>query len=179
MNRFLFLLLIFSVTGAFAQENQNVFVRANSPRHDRSVQPETFGYMKGYINYVNSKAERHLLKNFGDANSIHWEIDDLESTAYFTRGEEHVKVRYDKDGHYISTRKTYPGNKLDRYIDFMSKKNLDKDFSISGVTELRMEAGNVYEIILQNKYYWCVVRIAEDRDGFLERMGENEIFLKV
>ena len=106
-------------------------------------------------------------------------LDEQESTAYFTRGQEYIKVRYDKNGRHISTRKTYAGNKLDRYVAFVAKTNLDKDFVIYGVTEMQTDDGKVYEIILQNKFYWSVVKIAEDREGYLERVGEDEIFLKV
>jgi len=104
---------------------------------------------------------------------------DEESTAYFTRNGEFTKVRYDKDGRYISTRKIYAGNKLDKYIVFLAKKDLDKDFSIYGVTELATDAGKIYEIILQNKICWSVVRIAEDNEGYLARLGEADIFLKI
>lgn len=179
MKQLVFLLLLFSANEAIAQENQNVYLATNSrPRNSFSWQPGSEANMKGYINNVNSRAARHLLKNFGDANIIRWEIDEHETTAYFTHGDEQVKVRYDKDGHHISTRKTYAGDKLDRYVAFMAKKDLEKDFLISGVTELRTEDGTIYEIILQNKSYWCVVRIAESREGLLEKLSENEVFLK-
>jgi hypothetical protein len=161
-----------------AQENQDVFVAANNgPVYNRSSQQPQG--VKGYVNYVNSKAARHLFKNFGDANSVQWVLDERESTAYFTRAGEFIKVRYDKDGRHISTRKTYAGNKLDRYVAFLAKKGLDKDFSIYGVTEMETDAGKIYEVVLHNKIYWSVVRIAEDSEGYLGRLGEAEIFLKV
>jgi len=178
MKRICFIVVLFSVQAALAQESQDVYVMANNRRHYNHL-PQDRDNVKGYVNYVNSKAVRHLFKNFGDANNVQWVIDEQESTAYFTHAGEYIKVRYDKDGRYISTRKTYAANKLDRYIACLAKKYLDRDFSIYGVTEMSTEAGKVYEIILQNKYYWSVVRIAEDNQGCVERVGEPEVFLRV
>jgi hypothetical protein len=178
MKKICFLFLLFYIETAIAQENQDVYVAAK----DRSVFSRSAGQaqdnVKGYVNYVNSKAARHLFKNFGDTH-VQWVIDEQESTAYFTRAGEFIKVRYDKDGHYISTRKNYGANKLDRYVAFLAKKDLDTDFSIYGVTEMSTDAGKVYEVILQNKFYWGVVRIAEDNQGDLEKLADADVFLKV
>ena len=178
MKQTCFLFLLFYAKAIIAQENQDVYVatKNRSLYSGSSQQAET--NVKGYVNYVNSRAARHLFKNFGDAPIVHWVIDD-ESTAYFTRGGEFIKVRYDKDGGYISTRKIYAGNKLDRYVAYLAKKDLDKDFSIYGVTEMSTDNGKIYEVILQNKIYWSVARIAEDNMGYLARVGENEVFLKM
>jgi hypothetical protein len=178
MKRICFLVLLFCVKAGMAQENQDVYVTANNRAHYNHFSQDRDN-VKGFVNYVNAKAVRHLFKNFGDANSVQWVIDEQESTAYFTRAGEYIKVRYDKDGHYISTRKTHAANKLDRYVACLAKKYLDRDFSIYGVTEMSTEAGKVYEIILQNKYYWSVVRIAEDNQGYVEKVGEPQVFLKV
>ena len=179
MKKICFLFLLFYVKTALAQENQDVYVSVNNrPLYNHSSE-QARGNVKGYVNYVNSKAARHLFKNFGEVASVQWVIDEQESTAYFTRAGEYTKVRYNKDGGYISTRKTYGGNKLDRYVAFLAKKDLDKDFSIYGVTEMSTDDGKVYEVVLQNKIYWSVVRIAEDNLGYLARVGENEVFLKV
>ena len=177
MKKTLFLSLLFCGEATMAQENQDVYVATNNRalyNHEQSKDNA-----KGYVNSVNLKAARHLFKNFGDANRVQWVIDEQESTAYFTRAGEFIKVRYDKDGRYISTRKTYAGKKLDPYIACLAKKDLDRDFSIYGVTEMATDVGKVYEIILQNKIYWGVIRIAEDDQGYVERVGETQIFLKV
>ena len=179
MKKTCILFLLFWVETAMAQENQQVYVAVNNRALYSASSEQSQGNVKGYVNYVNSKAARHLFKNFGDANSVQWVIDEQESTAYFTRAGEFIKVRYDKDGRHISTRKTYAANKLDRYVAFLAKKGLERDFSIYGVTEMSTDAGKIYEVILQNKYYWGVVRIAEDNQGYLERLAEAEVFLKV
>jgi hypothetical protein len=179
MKKIIFLLFLFSGKHALAQDNQDVYVTAdNRPLHNHFSE-QAQGNVKGYVNYVNSKAARHLFKNFTDANSVQWVIDEHENTAYFTRDGEFIKVRYDMNGRHISTRKTYAANKLDRYVAFLAKMDLDKDFSIYGVTEVATDTGKVYEIILQNKYYWGVVKIAEDNMGNLETLAEAEVFLKV
>jgi hypothetical protein len=165
------------VEATMAQENQDVYVTANNrPLYNHEPSKDN---VKGYFNYVNSKAARHLFKNFGNANSVQWVIDERESTAYFSRAGEYIKVRYDKDGRHISTKKTYAANKLDPYVAFLAKKDLDRDFSIYGVTEISTDVGKVYEIILQNKYYWGVVRVTEDSQGYLEKLAEAEVFLKI
>jgi len=178
MKKTFFLFLLLCAEATMAQEGQDVYVMAKNRLYNRSLDQAQVNE-KGYINYVNSKAARDLFKNFRDATSVKWVIDEQESTAYFTRDGEYIKVRYDRNGNCISTRKTYAGNKLDRYIALVAKEDLDRDFSIYGVTELATEAGTVYEIILQNKFYWGVIKIAEDNQGDLGRVGETEIFLKV
>src|SRR5204863_7569669 len=111
MKKICFLFLLFCIETAIAQENRDVYVTANNlPVYNRSLE-QGQGSVKGYVNYVNSKAARHLFKNFGDANSVQWAIDEQESTAYFTRAGEFIKVRYDNDGRHISTSKTYAANK--------------------------------------------------------------------
>jgi LPS O-antigen subunit length determinant protein (WzzB/FepE family) len=171
-------MLLFCLETAMAQENQDVYVAAKN-RSPYNQISQSQGNVKGYVNYVNSKVARHLFKNFGDPNNVQWVIDDQESTAYFSRAGEQIKVRYNKDGGFISTKKTYAGNKLDRYIALLAKKDLDRDFTIYWVTEIATDAGKIYEVILQNRIYWSVVRIAEDKQGYREKVGENETFLKI
>jgi len=180
MKKIIFLLCLFSARHALTQESQSISYVNTSHRQHGVVTLYTDAInMAAFINNVNPRAARNLLKTFKDANNIQWKIDNQEITAYFTKNEIQTKVRYDKNGNRISIRKVYSGNKLDEFISSLAKKDFDWDFSIYGVTEVTSDAGKVYEIILQNKYYWGVVKIAEDNQGELERLGEAEVFLKV
>ena len=179
MKKIIFLLFLFSGKHAIAQENQNIsYVNTGNRHHGVVTLYSDETNMTGFINNVNPTAARNLLKTFTDANNILWKIDDQEITAYFKKDDVQVKVRYDKDGHRISTKRVYSENKLDHFISFLTKKELEKDFSIYLVTEISMGDKKFYEITLQNKLYWCVVRIVESKDGTLERTSENEIFAK-
>ena len=180
MKEICFLFLLFCVKTIVAQENQSVSYANTSHRQHGVVTLYTDATnMTGFINNVNPRAARNLLKTFNDANNIQWKIDDREITAYFAKSNVDTKVRYNKDGNRISIRKVYGENKLDRYISFIAKKGLEKDFSIFLVTELNIGDDKFYEITFQNNLYWCVVRILETKDGLLERLGENEMFAKV
>jgi hypothetical protein len=177
MKKIIFLLILFSGKHALAQENQSISYANPSHRHGIVTWQQDETNITGFINNVNPRAARNLLKTYNNANNILWKIDDQEITAYFTKGDVHVKVRYDKDGNRISTKKVYSENKLDRYISFIAKKGLGKDFSIFLVTEINIGDNKIYEITLQNKSNWCVVKILENRE-VLDKICENEIFIK-
>jgi len=177
MRKIIFVLFLIPAKNALAQENQTIAYVNSAHRHHGIVtwqQDET--NLAGFINNVNPRAARNLFKTYNKADNILWRIDDQEITAYFAKDDVQMKVRYDKEGHRIGTKKVYSENKLDPYISFIAKKGLDKDFSVFLVTELNMGDKKFYEVTLQNKSYWCVVRIVENREDF-ER-SENEIFAK-
>src|SRR5678815_968999 len=138
MKKIIFLLILFSGKHALAQENQSISYVNPSHRHGIVTWQQDETNITGFINNVNPRAARNLLKTYNNANNILWKIDDQEITAYFTKGDVQVKVRYDKDGNRISTKKVYSENKLDHYISFIAKKGLGKDFSIFLVTEINI-----------------------------------------
>jgi hypothetical protein len=177
MKKTYLLFLLFCVEKAIAQENQPAYVAGNN-RPLYGQRSEQFqGNRNDHVNSLNSKAARHLFKNC-DAGRVQWVTDKQETRAYYNEGGKYIKARYDSNGHQISTTRIYSGGKIDRYIAFLSKKGLDKDFTVYSMTEFSTDLGTIYEVILENKYYWSVVKIAEDNQGYLEKVGEPEQFLK-
>lgn len=178
MRKIIFLLFLLAGKQALAQENQSIsYVNASHKQLGMVTWQQDERNLTGFINNVNPRAARNLFKTYSNADNILWKIDDQEITAYFSKDDMQMKVRYDKDGNQISTKKVYSENKLDHYISFIAKKGLDKDFSIFLVTEINMGDKKFYEVTLQNKSHWCVVRIVENKEEDFER-SENEIFAK-
>jgi hypothetical protein len=160
-----------------AQEKQDI-VLAGRHNHGLTLKEGAGMSTTGFINDVNPKAMRHLMKSFQNAANIEWQIDEEDITADFTQDDERIKVRYDKNGYHLSTRKIYPGNKLEPFIAVMVRKEVDKNFGIYLVIELINGGKKDYEIILQNQQYWCLVRITQSKEGLLEKSAETKIYLK-
>jgi hypothetical protein len=132
----------------------------------------------GFKNDVNSKALRHFIKTFDNATNIRWQITENGSTVTFSCNEQKLTSYYDRLGDHLYTIKTYGEAQLDPVILRVVKKNVAEDFSIYGVNERITSNANLYEIILQNTNYWCKILLSRKKDGSLEKLSENTMFLK-
>jgi hypothetical protein len=164
---------------ASAQTNQKIYF-ANSTNKPQSMAIKNKQEIEanGFLNNINSRAARHLIMTFENATNIQWLIDEKEIVAYFTQDEEKVKICYNKNGYHLSIRKIYPADKLDPLIAQIIKNEVNDDFSIYMVTEVTRGDNKIYEITLQNRLYWCIMQLLQNKEGSLEKLCENMMLTK-
>jgi hypothetical protein len=59
-----------------------------------------------------------------------------------------------------------------------AKKEAGKDFPIYLVTEMIRESDTLFEISLQSRTHWCIVKMVRKHKDKLEKLSENIMLLK-
>lgn len=171
--------LFFSITiGVYSQVVQSdlVFANKESPVDVRIKKNNTF--TAGIIINISAKILRDFMDMFDNPTDVHWFVDEKKVTAYFICDSENVTVRYKTNGHLISVRKTYEGNKLEPLVsDFLSRE-VEKGFIINLVTEVIMGDNTIYEISLQDEKHWCFLQVFQNSEREILEIIDKRIFKK-
>ena len=135
-------------------------------------------YVLAYINNIPSAVMADFIKRYEWVENISWKVDDSEVSGYFFSNSEKIIVRYKKNGHLISTRKTYDSTKLARSVNTFLHGEINKGFSIQFVTEVIDDQTTLYEINMVNQLQICVIRLSKAKNGELE-LTEKIFYNKV
>ena len=176
---FIFMILLMSVNVRAQDNHYNLFAINNIMHFEVNIKKHSDVYTTGFINNVKTRVIRHFIKTFNNTTDVRWFIDEEGATAYFICNNEKVKVRYDKNGQHLSTRKTYDENKLDPLIAQWVKLEFGEEFVIYLVTEVIKDDNTIYEITLQNQFYWCIENLVKKKVPGLEKLCENKVFIKI
>jgi hypothetical protein len=179
MKKIFFFLLVLASGEAPAQDQEDSFAD-NNDDFDYGVvlKKENNTYTELYINNVNPHAVQYLVNNYEDAENIQWIIDESGTLAKFNEGEKRILLIYDNDGNIVSTRKSYPGKILDPPIADFVKKTAGKDYSLYLVTEIIKEEQVTYQVSLENKSKWKIMRIVGNKEKGFERSGDVQVIKK-
>jgi hypothetical protein len=133
-------------------------------------------FLGGHRNDVPTQITRDFENKFENVDEVKWVVDDNETTAYFVLDGVNAVTRYNNDGEYISTSRTYTADKLPKQVARFLKSAVKPDFTPYLVTELRGETNTLYVASLQNNSSWRILTILKDDDGVLSIIDEK--FLK-
>ncbi len=90
----------------------------------------------GYLNDLNVKIVRHLLKHFDNPATQNWDLSNQGYRVKFEIDSILYRVDYDKGGKWRNTIRSYDENRLPASIKSALKEYL-LDFKITHVTELQ------------------------------------------
>jgi hypothetical protein len=101
----------------------------------------------GYLNDMNVKIVRHLIKHFDNPANQKWDLNKDGYRVKFERDSILYRVDYDRRGHWRNTIRFYTENRLPASVKSSLKEYLS-DFNITHVTELKYQRTVSYFINL-------------------------------
>ncbi len=135
-------------------------------------------YVQAYINNIPSAVMGDFIKKYEEVKTVSWKVDDNEVTGYFYSNNEKTVVTYKKNGHLVSTRKTYDSTRLTRSVKAFLQAEINKGFSTNLITEVVDDQMTLYEVNMVNQSQICVVRLSKTKNGELE-VTEKVFYNKV
>ncbi len=189
MKKIFLLLGIISYQTSYCQDMAKTTVsftniNATNDKENDEISPNTIlikrngQFIKTYLNNMPSAVMADFVKKFGDVDGVTWKIDDNDVNGYFSNNGQKIVVNYKKNGHLVSTRKTYAGNILPKNIRQYVQSELNKGYSINLVTEVVGELVTLYEVNLVNQNNISIVRLSRNKDAEPE-VTERIFYTKV
>ena len=179
MKKIFFFLFCLMATGIHSQVVRSEFVFGSKQSHiDVQIKKDKL-FTVGFINNISANIWRDFSVTFKDPTDIRWYVEGKEITGYFNCDSEKIIVCYKKDGYLISTRKAYPGDKLDPLIAGFLSREMEKSFVVYLVTEVNKDDNTIYEISLQDEKSWCFVQIFRNTEREILEIIDKRIIKKI
>jgi len=118
----------------------------------------TDSMMESPVVYISTKAVRHFIRSFKQAEDVHWFKAVNGMVAHFTMNGIKSKAYYDKKGNWLYTIRTYEESELSKDIRDLVKRTY-YDYSITSVNEITDEQQTAYVILLEDKTTWKTINI--------------------
>ena len=118
----------------------------------------------GFINPGTDTSEKVLEafnKGFNDAKNVTWFSGNNEYTAVFVQNGIRTNITYDKDGHFLTSRRYYYEDRLPLNL-VMRIKEKYKGKTIKNVTEVIQDDSITYSILLE-----------DEQDGYVVESSSN------
>ena len=112
-----------------------------------------------FRNDISSKAVRNFIREYDNITDVKWTSSDDGPSVYFTMNGVKTKVLYYKNGSYQSMFRYYLEDKLPLEIRHLVKSKY-YDFSICCITEFNMNGKAIYEVKMEDKISWKILRVA-------------------
>jgi len=106
--------------------------------------------MESPVVYVNTKAVRHFIKSFKQAEDVHWFDAVNGMAAHFTMNGTRSRANYDDKGNWLNTIRTYSESALSKDIRDIVKRRY-YDYSVTIVNEITDEQRTAYVIQLEDE----------------------------
>jgi hypothetical protein len=114
---------------------------------------------------VDSKILEKFATAFPNAQNPSWKEYDNYVEVYFSNSDNSkCRIKYDKEGKIISSRRDYEGAMLSPFIQSKIKEKYAGK-KVFGVTEICSDEGLTYHIVLEDEKHWY--NIAADANGQL------------
>ena len=112
---------------------------------------------------VNEKVLKSFNETFKQAKDVEWFVSPGMDTylAYFKKDDIDYRITYDKDGRFLYSIRYYKEDNLPMYILFKLRDKY-KGRSIYGVTEVINDGGIYYNIVMEDKANWWIVKITSN-----------------
>lgn len=122
----------------------------------------TFAYATDPV--VDEKIEKNFHAAFPKAEKVTWYENGTQHEVSFINESVKCRMLYDKEGNVLKTERYYAAENLPPFITAkLNKKYADK--TVFGVTEITINEGTTYHIVLQDSKQWYFV--TADNNGFL------------
>src|SRR5688572_9925464 len=164
MKKVFFPLFFLITTGVYSQVARIETVSGRINSHSDVEIKKNSAFTTDLIKEISANMWIDFIRMFNNPADVLWYIDKEEITAYFNYDSESVIVRYKRNGHLISIRKAYQGNKLNSFVADFLNREIKKGFIINMVTELTVGDNTIYEISLQDEKRWCVLQIFQNNE---------------
>ena len=106
--------------------------------------------MESPVVYVSTKAVRHFIKSFKQAEDVHWFDAVNGMAAHFTMNGTRSRANYDDKGNWLNTIRTYSESALSKDIRDIVKRRY-YDYSVTIVNEITDEQRTAYVIQLEDE----------------------------
>lgn len=114
-----------------------------------------------YFTEVSTKAVRHFLKTFSQAENVHWYNAGNGVVAYFTVNNIKTRAAYDKKGHWLYSIRSYGESDLPKKIR-EKIKCVFYDFSIFYINEITTNRELSYKVQIENESSWKIIQVFDD-----------------
>jgi hypothetical protein len=155
-------------TQAHSSYQVNLNDNDNSPDATTVLLKRNGVYVPAYRNNIPSAVLSDFTRKFENADAVSWKVDDNEVNGSFRLNNEKISVTYKKNGHLVSSRKTYDADKMNSALLYYVQSDIKKGFKINMVTEFTSDQTTLYEINLQNQKQINIVRLSKNKDGAIE-----------
>lgn len=114
---------------------------------------------------VDSKILEKFATAFPNAQNPSWKEYDNYVEVYFCNADNSkCRIKYDKEGKIISSRRDYEGSMLSPFIQSKVKEKYAGK-KVFGVTEICSDEGLTYHIVLEDEKHWY--NVTADANGQL------------
>ncbi len=128
-----------------------------------------------YLNEVSSKAIRHFIRTYKNADSAKWsKLADGNGgfEVCFSTDGIPTRVKYDKAGNYVCCVREYFEDKLPKDIRHRVK-SIYYDFVICYTKEVNMHDNTIYIITLEDKASWKNILVTEYTTEVLKEFSKT------
>jgi hypothetical protein len=125
-----------------------------------------------HFNEISTRAIRHFIKAFGQAENVRWYKAGSELVAYFILNNIKTKATYDNKGHWLYSVRSYEESFLPKNIKEKIKCTF-YDYTIGAVNEITTNSEFIYKVQIENESFVKIIQVLDDEITIVKEFAKT------